>query len=270
MNDDRAWAAFSDDPPWVLDRADITWLGGIDALRDLVQSEVPRLTAPSRLPPGPRVGRVVSRLVRALGPWYARKRLGRYADDAARRASLSLRLRTAAEDLGPTYIKLGQIISSGEGLFPAELVSEFKRCRDQVPAEPFEVVRQVVEQELRAPLDEIFERFDREALAAASVAQVHGARLRTGEEVVVKVQRPQVGRLVRSDLAAMAWLAPSLVGRIPVAALANHLRSWSCSPRRSSKSSTSASRPPTCSTLPRCSPSSISAATSCPARTLDW
>ena len=219
--DDRLWAAFSDDPPWVVDRAKITWLGGTDALRQLVQSEVPRLTSPSRLPPGPRVGRVVSRLTVALAPWFARKRFGRFADDAARRADLSRRLREAAEDLGPTYIKLGQIISSGEGLFPAELVNEFKRCRDQVPPEPFEVVRQVVEQELRAPLDEVFERFDRTALAAASVAQVHAARLRTGEEVVVKVQRPQVSRLVRADLRAMAWLAPYLVGRIPFAALAN-------------------------------------------------
>ena len=137
------------------------------------------------------------------------------------RAGISRRLRVAATDLGPTYIKLGQIISSGEGLFPDELVSEFKLCRDQVPAESFDRVRAVVEDDLGCPLEDVFAAFDRAPLAAASIAQVHAATLRTGERVVVKVQRPQVAQLVRQDLAAMAWLAPHLVGRIPIAALAN-------------------------------------------------
>ena len=74
----------------------------------------------------------------------------------AGRADLSKRLRIAAEALGPSYIKLGQIISSGEGLFPAELVDEFKRCRDQVPAEPFELVRLTVEQDLGRRLEDVF------------------------------------------------------------------------------------------------------------------
>lgn len=134
---------------------------------------------------------------------------------------MSLRLRTAAEALGPSYIKLGQIISSGEGLFPTELVDEFKKCRDQVPAEPFDVVRLTIEQDLGCRLEDVFEHIDERPLAAASIAQVHAARLRTGEEVVVKVQRPTVARLVRDDLEAMAWIAPMLVGRIPIAALAN-------------------------------------------------
>jgi ubiquinone biosynthesis protein len=134
---------------------------------------------------------------------------------------LSRRLREAAEDLGPTYIKLGQIISSGEGLFPAELVDEFKRCRDQVPPEPFDRVRRVIEEDLGRPLEDVFSRIERRPIAAASIAQVHAATLVSGEEVVVKVQRPSVGRLVHRDLEVMAWLAPFLVGRIPVAALAN-------------------------------------------------
>src|SRR4029079_11500334 len=70
-------------------------------------------------------------------------------------------------------------------------------------------------------LDELFEWFDETPIAAASIAQVHAARLRTGEEVVVKVQRPQVAQRFRDDIAALSWLAPRLVGRIPVAALAN-------------------------------------------------
>ena len=128
----------------------------------------------------------------------------------------------AAEDLGPTFIKLGQIISSGEGLFPAELVEEFKRCRDQVPAESFDDVRAHRRGRPRPPARRGLRLVrDRRPLAAASIAQVHAARLTTGEEVVVKVQRPDVARLVHTDLRAMAWLAPHLVGRIPVAALAN-------------------------------------------------
>ena len=90
-----------------------------------------------------------------------------------------------------------------------------------MPAEDFDDVRRVVEAELGRPLDDVFVSFDRTPIAAASIAQVHGARLRTGEEVVVKVQRPQIAELVRSDLEAMAWLAPRLTGRIPIAALAN-------------------------------------------------
>jgi len=219
--DDRVWAAFSDDPPWVLDRSAITWLAAIDGQRAAARAEVPLLTKPSRLPPGPRVARVTARLVAALAPWFVRRRLGRLDEPGASRAELSRRLRVAAEDLGSTYIKLGQIISSGEGLFPAELVNEFKKCRDQVPAEPFDLVRAVVEADLGATIESTFEWFDRTALAAASIAQVHAARLRTGEDVVVKVQRPQVSTLVRRDLGAMAWLAPHLIGRIPVAALAN-------------------------------------------------
>jgi ubiquinone biosynthesis protein len=219
--DDRAWGAFSDTPPWVLDRDVIGWLEGISPLREAARAEVPRLTVASRWPPGPRVARVAGRLTTALAPWFVRKRLGRLDEPGASRAELSRRLRIAAEDLGSTYIKLGQIISSGEGLFPVELVAEFKKCRDQVPAEPWESVRTVVEDDLGRSIDDVFEWFDHRALAAASIAQVHLARLRTGEDVVVKVQRPQVSSLVRRDLAAMAWLAPHLVGRIPVAALAN-------------------------------------------------
>ncbi|MFZ9580208.1 MAG: ABC1 kinase family protein, partial [Ilumatobacteraceae bacterium] len=146
---------------------------------------------------------------------------GRYADPADSRGDVSRRLRRAVETLGPTYIKLGQIISSGEGLFPSELVEQFKLCRDQVPAEPFSTVRTTVEQDLGARLEDVFEWFDEKALAAASIAQVHAARLRSGEDVVVKVQRPNVATLVRKDLTVMAWIAPHLVGRIPIAALAN-------------------------------------------------
>ena len=174
--------------------------------------------SPARCRRSAGVARVVGRVGVALGGWYLIDK--RRGPEAGRRG-LARRLRHAFATLGPTYIKLGQIISGGEGLFPPELVAEFKLLRDRVPPEPFDVVRRVVELDLGRSLDDVFERFDRTPIAAASIAQVHAARLRTGEEVVVKVQRPQVARLVREDIRAMSWLAPRLVGRIPVAALAN-------------------------------------------------
>ena len=218
---DCEWGAFTDEAPWVLERSDIRWLPLAERLRSAARAEVPHLTKPTRVPPGARVVTVVSVLSRAVLPWLARKRRGRYATPEASRAEISKRLRRAAERLGPTYIKLGQIISSGEGLFPPELVAEFKLCRDQVPPETFDDVRTVVEADLGCRLDDMFSWFDPTPLAAASIAQVHAATLRTGEQVVVKVQRPSVALFVRKDLRVMAWLAPHLVGRIPIAALAN-------------------------------------------------
>ena len=218
LSADLAIGAFTDAGPWVVDPSRLSWRNNIDAVRDRTKEEVPRLLRRRRLPPGRRVIRVGAVLGSAIGQWYvgARRKGG-----AESRADLSHRLRDAFETLGPTYIKLGQIISSGEGIFPVELVAQFRLLRDQVRAETFETVRQVVETDLGRPLDDVFSWFDTEPVAAASIAQVHRATLRTGEQVVVKVQRPTVSSLVREDLAAMSWIAPVLVGRIPVAALAN-------------------------------------------------
>jgi ubiquinone biosynthesis protein len=211
--------AFSDTPPWIVEPDQLVWKRGLDAVRRATRNDVPTLTRRRRLPPGARVLTVGARLGVALGAWYLRER--RSGNQSTSRAGLSRRLRQSFERLGPTYIKLGQILSSGEGIFPEELVREFRLLRDRVPPEPWEQVKRTVELDLGAPLDEIFEHFDRTALASASIAQVHAARLRTGEDVVVKVQREQVASMVRRDIAAMSWIAPVLVGRIPVSALAN-------------------------------------------------
>jgi ubiquinone biosynthesis protein len=218
--EDLAWGVFPDDAPWVLDRSTIRWWEDAEELRRQARGEVPRLITPGRLPPSRRGFSVAARLGVAVIPWVWRRHRGK-APGAKGVAELSRRLRLAAEALGPTFIKLGQIISSGEGIFPPELVGEFKRCRDQVPAESFDDVRRTVEEDLGRRLDEVFVSFDETPLAAASIAQVHVARLTTGEEVVVKVQRPDVAFAIHRDLRAMAWLAPHLVGRIPVASLAN-------------------------------------------------
>lgn len=215
---DFAIGSFSDTPPWVIERDELTWLPPLAVARRVVKADIPRLTRPGRIPPARRVTTVVRHLGWAVGRWYLGKRR---AGGAVSRADLSRRLRIAAEILGPTYIKLAQIISSGEGLFPEELVAETKKCRDQVPPETWDDIRTVVEDELGHPIHEVFSYFETTPLAAASIAQVHRATLRTGEDVVVKVQRPSVATRVREDLRVMAWLAPKLIGRIPISALAN-------------------------------------------------
>ncbi|MCB0961573.1 MAG: AarF/ABC1/UbiB kinase family protein, partial [Acidimicrobiales bacterium] len=107
---DVAWAAFSDDGPWVLDPDHLPWRAGLDVERALVSGSVPELTRRRALPPGRRLGTTVVHLGGAVARWYvgsARRRSNGSTRDLARR------LRVAAERLGPSYIKLGQIVSSG-------------------------------------------------------------------------------------------------------------------------------------------------------------
>ena len=219
---DTDFGAFTERGPWNLDLDEITWLHNLDELREKIRANVPELTRRRILPPGRRVLSIMGRFAWAIGPWKVAKYRGLQGTES--KQLLSRRLRLASEALGSTYIKLAQIISSGEGVFPDELVREFRKCRDQVPSEPFATVKQIVEEELNGPLHTVFASFDPEPLAAASIAQVHRAELLIdGElrEVVVKVQRPRIGEFVHADIAASAWLAPFLVGRIPVSALAN-------------------------------------------------
>ncbi len=213
---DVATFAFTDHGPWVVDPDQLAWKRDLDTVRFRTRAQVPGLLGAHRIPPLGRLARSATSLGWAVGVWYARER-----GTPRSRAGLSRRLRRSFERLGSTYVKLGQIVSAFEGLFPDELVTEFKRLRDQVPPERFPDIRAVVEADLGAPIEDLFARFDEAPLAAASIAQVHEAQLRTGEDVVVKVQRPQVAALMRDDVRALAWLAPHLIGRIPVAALAN-------------------------------------------------
>jgi len=215
---DTEWGVFSDDGPWVLVPGEVAWKPGLSAVRAELRATLPHLISRRRLPPGARVGTTVRHLGGALGLWYLTERR---RGGPEKIAGISRRLRIAAERLGPTYIKLGQIVASGDGIFPPELVAEFKWCRDQVSPEPWPVIEKVISEELGRDPSEVFASIDPHPLAAASIAQVHRAQLLDGTEVVIKVQRPSVTRRVRQDLAVMAWLAPHLVGRIPIAALAN-------------------------------------------------
>ena len=132
---DTDFGAFTERGPWNLDLAEISWLHNLDELRDKIRANVPELTRRRILPPGRWVLSIMGRFAWAIGPWKVAKYRGLKGRES--KELLSRRLRLASEALGSTYIKLAQIISSGEGVFPDELVREFRKCRDQVPSEPF-------------------------------------------------------------------------------------------------------------------------------------
>lgn len=109
-------------------------------------------------------------------------------------------LRLTFERLGATYVKLGQFIASSPSLFPAEYVEEFQHCLDKTEPLPFAIMKDVLARELKRPLNEIFAEIDEIPLASASIAQVHAAKLVTGEPVVIKIQKPGVENVLLTDL----------------------------------------------------------------------
>jgi ubiquinone biosynthesis protein len=113
---------------------------------------------------------------------------------------LGERVRLLLEELGPTFIKLGQLSSTRHDLLPEDIITEFQKLQDQVPAFSYDEVRSIIEQELHSPIDEIFLEFQEIPLAAASIGQVHYGKLKTGEVVAVKVQRPLVDQILQRDL----------------------------------------------------------------------
>jgi ubiquinone biosynthesis protein len=121
--------------------------------------------------------------------------------------SRAQRVRMAFEELGPTFIKMGQILSTRPDLLPLEFIEELPKLQDNVPPFPFSDVKRIVEKELQKPLEKIFSDFEEEPVAAASIGQVHRARTLDGEEVVVKVQRPGIHRIIEVDLEIMLHLA---------------------------------------------------------------
>jgi len=121
--------------------------------------------------------------------------------------TVGARIRQVIEELGPTYVKIGQIASTRADIIPVEILKELEKLQDNVPSFSFEQVTRIIEDELGSPLKEIFSWIDEEAIAAASIGQVHRAQLRTGEMVAVKVQRPGIRTIIETDLEILLDLA---------------------------------------------------------------
>jgi ubiquinone biosynthesis protein len=128
---------------------------------------------------------------------------------------IQARLRLAFEELGPTFVKLGQLLSSRPDLVPDAFIEEFRKLQDDVQPLSFEIVKGVVERELGQKLEDAYAWFSEKPLAAASIGQVHEARLKTGETVVVKVQRPEIERIIETDISLLAFLAGLLEKYVP-------------------------------------------------------
>ena len=116
------------------------------------------------------------------------------------------RIRLALQDLGPIYVKFGQILSTRRDLLPPDIADELAGLQDAVAPFPSEQARAIIEQQLKQPIDALFDEFEDRPLASASIAQVHGARLKTGESVVVKVVRPGIDEQIKRDLALLKSL----------------------------------------------------------------
>ena len=116
-------------------------------------------------------------------------------------------LRKAMEELGPAYVKLGQILCTRPDLVGNEIAEELTKLRDNTPVTPFEEIKEVIETELGQPLDEVYSEFEEEPLGSASIGQVYKATLKDGEKVAVKVQKPGSYEIVESDVKIMAYLA---------------------------------------------------------------
>ena len=119
---------------------------------------------------------------------------------ARKEVPLPVVLRRMCEELGATYVKLGQFIASSPTLFPAEYVAEFQQCLDSTPPMPWSDVKPLIEEELGGPIEGTYSNVEQTPLAAASIAQVHAAKLLTGEDVVIKVQRKGVSGSLKADL----------------------------------------------------------------------
>ncbi len=168
-----------------------TWLAGLGHQREYAADLAHHITHPSPWA-----------MVHGL-PVIARSALVGLASATGGVDALAPRLRRLFLSLGPTFIKFGQLISGGVGMFPPRLVEEFADFRDAMPAEDWDHVRQVITEELPGGLEN-FATFDRTPLAAASIAQVHTATLTNGQEVVVKIQRPDIRAKIVADI---TWLA---------------------------------------------------------------
>ncbi|MEJ2394490.1 MAG: AarF/UbiB family protein, partial [Candidatus Thiodiazotropha sp.] len=133
-----------------------------------------------------------------LSPWYWFRR---------DRSPYPVRIRRSLEDLGPIFVKFGQILSTRRDLLPDELARELAKLQDRVPPFPGTQARSIIEKAFGKPVEELIEEFDETPLASASIAQVHTARLKDGKKVVVKVLRPGIEKTIRRDVDLLFTIA---------------------------------------------------------------
>ena len=138
------------------------------------------------------------RYLRLFMPWMWLRR---------HRQSQAERIRLALEDLGPIFVKFGQILSTRRDLLPADIINELSRLQDRVPPFPSAAAREIIEQAYQQPLDAWFAHFSDTPLASASIAQVHAARLHDGQDVIVKVVRPGIEQAIQRDLRVLHTFA---------------------------------------------------------------
>jgi ubiquinone biosynthesis protein len=139
----------------------------------------------------------------------------REQQEAVLKFSHSERVRRAAEELGPTFVKLGQLAAARTRLLPPEYTEELSKLQDRVEPLPFEQIRPVIEEELGAPISQIFKSFIEAPIGSASMAQVYSALLHTGESVVVKIQRPGIEKIVLEDVAVLRHIASLVETHMP-------------------------------------------------------
>jgi ubiquinone biosynthesis protein len=132
-----------------------------------------------------------------------------------RKASTYEKIRLAIEELGPTFVKFGQVMSNRPDILPEAFIKELEKLQKQVPPFPFEMANKIIEEELCEKRDECFQEMDPVPLASASIAQVHRAVLKTGEEVVLKIQRPNIIKQIETDIEIMQFLAKKIQRQMP-------------------------------------------------------
>jgi ubiquinone biosynthesis protein len=170
-----------------------------------------------------RLRQIVAVLVRhGFGEVVGRTGLGSLVagkSEAKSGQAVGERVRLVVLDLGPSFIKLGQIASTRPDLIPPDVIKELKKLQDRVPPVSFDQIKAQIESDLDAPLEQLFEEVDVEPLASASVGQVHRAKLRTDDgalrEVVIKVQRPGIKATIERDLDLLYLLAQAIERSIP-------------------------------------------------------
>ncbi len=160
-------------------------------------------------------GEVMQRIgLGALGP--------KNEDGGSARLSRGERIRHVLTDLGPSAVKLGQIVSTRPDLIPEDIIVELKKLQDNVPPVPFVELKQEIEEALGATIGDVYESFDETPLASASIGQVHRARLKTSNgpvEVVVKIQRPHIDDIIERDIDLLYMLARAIESSVPEAKL---------------------------------------------------